>query len=256
MNKTRFIEVAPIYYALAIFVHFKKRGGVAYRYEIENDFTLETENDVEYLLEKGPVFDKAIEWLADLKVIDPLLDDFGPAIYKMTDTADQTWEQLAGDRSLPFYKYSSVRNENNWLNSALGKLNATYDELQILAIDFENPEAEWEPLPLDRDDKNLQAAIASLDEVIRQVRSDNGYSATLPEERDYVLTGLGNTLQTLKESTSTSVAYLKRYALEPIGILLQRFKSAAIAIAASAAKEALIDFLKEHGVKFLNLLFK
>ncbi|MGA7711292.1 MAG: hypothetical protein WCA81_05280 [Rhizomicrobium sp.] len=34
--------------------------------------------------------------------------------------------------------------------------------------------------------------------------------------------------------------------------LIQRFKGAAIAIAATAAKDALIEFLKQHGVKVLD----
>jgi hypothetical protein len=257
MDKRHFVDKAPVYYALAIPVHFRSNGGVAYRHEIEDDFTIRIdENGYQALLTKQIVFEKAIEWLEELGAIEPLLDDFGPPIYRRTEEVHDIWNTLAQNRELPFYKYASVRDERNWLNSALSNLNEQYDFPEMSDDDFEDPDSEWQPLPLDRADEQLRIATESIDEVIRQVRSDNGYNATLPEESGYVLSTLRAASQSLKESTTTSLGYLRKYAFEPLAILIQRFRGAAIAVAATAAKDALIDFLKEHGVKLLDAIFK
>jgi hypothetical protein len=62
MDKKRFIDIAPAYYGLAIMVHFRSQGGVAYRHEIEREFTNQIENnEYEELLSKEVIFERAIE---------------------------------------------------------------------------------------------------------------------------------------------------------------------------------------------------
>jgi hypothetical protein len=55
------------------------------------------------------------------------------------------------------------------------------------AEDFDNPDAEWAPIKIDAGDPTVKKAVSSLENIIEEVRSDNGYSATYPQERDYVL---------------------------------------------------------------------
>jgi hypothetical protein len=114
---------------------------------------------------------------------------------------------------------------------------------------------EWEPLQLERDDPQLKKAIAAVDDTAEKVRSDNGYAANLPEEREYVLDSLSTLSRRLKEASSISLAYLKEFAFAPLAKLLRRFKGAAIGLAASVAREAIREWLKRKGITLLDDLF-
>jgi hypothetical protein len=50
------------------------------------------------------------------------------------------------------------------------------------------------------------------------------------------------------------LAYIKRHGFEPLSKLIARFKGAAIEIAATAAKEALKEWLRRKGITFLDHL--
>jgi hypothetical protein len=119
----------------------------------------------------------------------------------------------------------------------------------------DNEEAQWEPIPLDRADNKQEAAIKALDKIIEDLRSDNGYASSNPEEKAFVQEGLSATSKRLKEDTQTSWMYIREFALKPIQILIKRFGVAAIGLAASAAKEALLVWLKSKGVNFLDGIF-
>jgi hypothetical protein len=75
-----------------------------------------------------------------------------------------------------------------------------------------------------------------------------------PEERDYVLDRLSTLSKKLKEASSTSFAFVKRNGFEPLSILLKRFGPAAIGLVATAAKEALREWLRQKGITFLDWL--
>jgi len=249
MEKGKFIQVAPAYYALAICVAFRESGNLRTREEIEAHFQYREDDNFEpeTLLSKMPVFEAAISWLAERGMIDSLLDDFGPPIYRRTDRFDDGWHSLADQEGIPFHKYNAIVSPAGWLRDALFSLNHTFEHLGITPEDFKDPETEWQPLPLERSDAHLAAVIQTLDETITLVRSDNGYGVAHPEERAYVLSGLSNTLATLKDATSTSVVFLRVNALEPLARLARRFGNAAIGIAADATKEAIVEFLKQFG---------
>jgi hypothetical protein len=214
-----------------------------------------SEDDDFSRLGNGFLFDKAIEWLVRHRMIECILDDFGPPIYRQLPSLEHEWENLALIDDNPFSKYDSVGQSRSWLVSALDKLNETYTELGISASDFENPDAAWQPLPLDRKSIALQVAIDAIDKTVEQVRSDNGYNATLPEERNFVLDALSRASQILREASTTSTRYIKVFVFDPLLIVAQRFKGAALGITATAAKEAIIEWLKEVGVAVLKNLF-
>lgn len=260
MDKTHFIKAAPAYYALAIAQFFQKTGQrPASRQTIRThylDDDPESDPSNPYcFLEKKLVFDQAIVLLSRKGVIEVQRDDFGPPVFTPTSQFYLSVSQLEEDQTLPFKKFSELQDREAWLRSALKNLNDTYDNLRIVDVDFDNPDSEWQPLPLERDAPELQAAISKLDETIEQVRGDNGYSTTVPEEKAYVLETLSSASRVLKQATSVSLPFVRRYALEPLQMLIRRFGTAATGIIATAARDALVDFLKQHGIRLLERIF-
>ena len=174
------------------------------------------------------------------------------------DTLTQTGQitshkPLADGAGHTFFKYEMAGDQDHWVREALRRLDREYARQDLQPSDFDvPPEREWEPLPLDRNDPDLQSTIEKIDETVEQVRRDNGYAAHLPEERTYVLETLSALSRKLKEATTTSVPYIRRYALEPLSMLVQRFGKAALGILASAAKEAVKEWLKKRGISILD----
>ncbi|MDZ4366456.1 MAG: hypothetical protein U0987_05430 [Afipia sp.] len=113
-------------------------------------------------------------------------------------------------------------------------------------------EADWEPIPLNRDDTKLKDAISALDRVAEELRGDNGYATANPEEKAFVRDKLSAVTKRLKEETYISWMYLNEFAIKPLRILIDRFGGAAIGLAAVAAKEAIKDWLKKKGIAFLD----
>jgi hypothetical protein len=258
MDKGRFIEVAPYYYAIAVIEHFQASqvaGFAVSRQSILKHYTAGQEdgfpNEFCYL-EKTILLDRAIELLVQHKMITILRDDFGPSIFLLEEKWRDPWEALGDNANLPINRYRRAPERSSWLRSALQSVNETFDKLGIQADDFETPDSEWAPLPLNRDDPALNQAIARLDETIEEVRADNGYAITLPEERDYVLERLSSLANRLKHAAQVSYGYVVRNGLEPLATLIRRFSNAALETSASAARSALADWLKEQGVKILH----
>src|SRR5205823_6541518 len=204
---------------------------------------------------KVPLFEAALELLQEFGIINVIRDPFGPPIISPSEDFHNRIEAVAKDRSFPFYKYRLTGDGEVWLREALQSLDRSYSDLRIGAADFEIPDREWEPLPLERDDPLLQKAIDTVDETIEKVRADNGYAANLAEEREYVLEGLSAFSKRLKEATTISLGYIRKYAVGPLGTLLMRFKENALGLAASVAKEALREWLKRKGITFFDGLF-
>ncbi|KQY99578.1 hypothetical protein ASD45_01275 [Pseudolabrys sp. Root1462] len=134
--------------------------------------------------------------------------------------------------------------------------NQLLDGLHTQIPDAREDNADWEPLPLDRTDPNLNSVIKTLEKVIDDVHGDNGYSAEHPEERRYVQDKLTVAIKTLKEEASISLAYAQAFIVEPLSRLIKRFGSAALGVAATAAREAFTTWLKSKGINFLDDLFK
>lgn len=257
MDKKRFVEVAPYYYAIAICTYLTLKRNIADKSEIEHHFTFtDPEDDPFCLLQKEIIFDRAIEWLSSQGMIEVIADDFGPTAFVMKNNLKEKWDKLADAPGTPFYNHAIMRDSDNWLREALFKLNEKFDELQISDDDFQISDDEWQPLPLEKNSRELQEAIVALDNVVQQVRADNGYSVAQPEERDYVINTLSDATKTLRERDTTSIQYLRKFVVDPLQILIQRFKGAAIAIAATAARDTVIEFLKQYGVKLLEHLFR
>jgi len=127
-------------------------------------------------------------------------------------------------------------------------MNKIYNELSVTEAELENPEDEWQPIPLEPSDPNVKKAIDAVEETVKQVEQSNGYNAQYPEERKYVLDSLRMVSTTLKTAKSTSIAYLKSYALAPIAKLRSRFIEALIGETAKEAAKWIWNIIKE-GIK-------
>jgi hypothetical protein len=258
MDKGTFVEKAPIYYAMAVLAFFERNpSAVISEATLRGFYTVSDDDMVEdyCFLQKAVLLDRAIAWLVGQRVISVTADDFGPPILERAVAAEPLIEQMKSDPSLPFGREAQLRDSGEWLRRALRSVNTNYDELGIQASDFNALDKDWEPLPLDRHDPQLEKAVAAIDETIEQVRGDNGYSANFPEERSYVLDGLSSVSRKLKESATVSVPYLRKYALEPLEKVIRRFKNAAPGIIATAARQALVELLKKYGIDLFHRLF-
>jgi hypothetical protein len=256
MDKAEFVAKAPVYYALAIASVLRKSAGPMPEFKIKANFPDSNDQELEgsSLIGRWMLWDRGVAWLVARDMIRIRYDSFGPPILSAgPDFADQ-WNELTHDDGLPFSAYEAAGRSDDWLIPALHALENTFVNLDMKPDDFENPDAEWAPIKIEADDATAKNAIRSLERMIEEVRSDNGYSATHPQERDYVLEGLQGTLAKFK-SSSISAGYI-RIAFERLGTLGRRFAGSAKDGAITAAKAALMEFAKKHFGDALNYVWK
>jgi hypothetical protein len=260
MDKPRFLEVAPLYYAIAIrefFTNPPTFGTAASKEALRKAFTIESDGDPDgyCYLEHDALLSRAIEWLIEHRMIGVINDDFGPPILLEKEKADVEWDALQ-EKGGTYARYLLAPDKKAWLRSALSRVNVEYVSLGIEASDFERSDFGWEPIPLERNNSELQEVIRAVDATIELVRSDNGYSATLPEEKAHVLGGLSVLSKTLKEAHATSWPFVKTYGLEPLGRLSKRFGNAAIGVSATLCLDIIFTWLKNVGMHGLDTLWK
>jgi hypothetical protein len=80
------------------------------------------------------------------------------------------------------------------------------------------------------------------------------YNATLPQERDFVLEGLQDTLNKF-ESPSITAGYI-RQGIERLQTLARRFSGTVKETTIAAAKTALMEFGKKHFAQALEHIFR
>jgi hypothetical protein len=252
MDKARFIEVAPKYYVLALGSYLDSHAGIASKASITTYFAFGRDNS---LLEKQILFDRAVEWFVDQKMIEAIPDDFAPPLYVRSNTFHEQWRELKAQPGTLFHRHSIAPDPEEWLREALYAVNERYDLLEIETADFHLSELDqWEPLALDRSDPKLQVAIEKLDETIEQIRADNGYSATQPEERSYVLEALTSLSKKLKTEATVSWMYLLEFGLKPLARVSKRFTDNATGLIAKATEASLLDWMKGFGVKAIEFI--
>jgi hypothetical protein len=249
MEKGEFIEKAPLYYALGIAVTLGDAKGNA-KTVVELDNILSTSRTY---LDKEPLINQATKFLYENQALEIVPDDFGPTLYKASGTLAGWIENVAPDKFPLFRKYRDS-GSRSWLRSALSAVNSQYDELEVMSDDFADNviEVKWEPIPLDRADKQLQTATKAVDSAIQAIESDNGYAVNVPRERDYVLSNLKTIQNALKEKTQIYWIELKTFGIDPLTKVIKRFGPAAVGIAALAARKALFEWLKTNFSKALD----
>jgi hypothetical protein len=258
IDKARFIEIAPMYYALAICSLLKSDVNSVSKFVVFEEFSHVPEDSLndeeENYLQQSVLFNEAEKWLVKKHLVDVVEDDFGPTFYRKTLNYTDKWIELLTAPNSIFAKYATAADGDDWLTSALERVNVAFEKLEITEADFadENKDAEWEPLPLHREEPELQTAIEAIDDTINLVRGDNGYAASVPEERKYILTVLSEASRRLHQEAEISVAWAKMSLFEPLQRLVNRFGPAAIGVAATVAMEAIKEWLKKKGINFLD----
>jgi hypothetical protein len=256
MDKAEFVTRAPVYYALAIAVALERARKPLPEFKIKAQFPDQDDvgPDAGSLIQRWMLWDRGVAWLLARNMIKIKYDPFGPPILSQGSDFGAQWNELITDETLPFSAYEEAGKSDDWLVPALHALENTFVNLDMKAEDFENPDAEWAPIKVETNDPTVKKAVTSLEDVIEEVRSDNGYNATHPQERDYVLEGLQGTLNKLK-SSSISAGYV-RIAIERLGTLSRRFAGTIKDGTIAAAKTALIEFAKKHFGDALDYVWK
>jgi hypothetical protein len=258
MDKARFLEVAHYYYALGIATQLrtKQKDAVA---DVTLMYGLQSRNrdgSSGALLKNRPLFDKAIAFLAAEGIIEVIYDDFAPPLLRASPKFQTEFDRLTHADAPPFSVYMLAPDKTAWLTNALVNLEAARIGLRIADEDYEEPDRDWEPLPLDRDESTLITAIAAVDDVIEHIRGDNGYAENLPEERAFILDGLTILAARLKGSGTVSAPFIRTYGIEPLMKLARRFGTAAIGVVAVAAAEAIQAWVRQKVGGALDWLFK
>ena len=138
----------------------------------------------------SPTFWHALKVLVDKGMLEVIPDDFGPPLYKKTDSFNAQWTELQKQSNTPAFKYNLDPKGEVWLVSAVQAVNKALKEQSIKSEDFTKPDAEWEPLPVERTNPKLQKTTEELEKTIKAAEADNGYAANLPEEKTFVVENL------------------------------------------------------------------
>ncbi|MGJ5024667.1 hypothetical protein [Bradyrhizobium oligotrophicum] len=249
MDKNSFIEKAPPYYALGLALALLSQDS-------DQTVTLSTLEHAtghpEALFRYHGLVRAGMRILVQAGVAEIIAEDFGPRLYRRTGDLTAEWIYEGGGQQIPlFRRYAQIRNLG-WLNQAIVDVNENFKSLGVSSSDFDAPAVSlWQPLPLDRTDEALVAATERVDEAIRSIEGDNGYAAHAPGERDYVVQSLKTFSATLKENAQITGMQIKTFALEPLAVVMRRFAGAGLEMAAGAAKDAIVAWLK---VKFGALI--
>jgi hypothetical protein len=131
MERSRFIESAPNYYALAIAAYFNSGHEAASENMLRSFYALPGQlhnfagdDDPETYLNNEVLFRRATEILVERGFLTEIVDDFGPTIYERSEGFDEAWSRAEQDTNLPFRRYQLVDRGTNWLHSALATINA------------------------------------------------------------------------------------------------------------------------------------
>jgi hypothetical protein len=250
MDKEDYLKTAPEYYMAAIAMVLDSEYKLVSGDAIAGQFYA----DARLLRANMNLFEAGIKKLVQHGVLTVSADSFGPTLYKRTETFSRWWDSDAKQQYQIVSKIHSMADPKDWLRTAVRRVNETYHNLGIQDADFEldATEAEWEPIPLDRDDQRLKKVIDAVDSAVVAIEGDNGYPVVAPGEREYVVENLKRFQTILRESTQILWIQVKQYGLEPLTKVIKRFGEAATGVAAAAAKQALLDYLKRNFTKILD----
>ena len=103
----------------------------------------------------------------------------------------------------------------------------------------------WEPLKIDRQSSDAESAITATEKALQTISQDNGYAANDPDERNQIVETLRYGLDKLRNNSLLYRFQFEAFVWQPLNRIAKKFKDTAMGISASAAKEALKEWLKE-----------
>lgn len=267
MDKQTFLNLAPEYYMLALYIHTQYPEQYYTDVGWKTEFTVPDQEALEDYCYVGndALRAEAIRLMVEQGAINVLADYFGPTIWQKTDRMESLVNALENSAGNVFFKAKASGDPRRWLYAALEKLNVEASKHGITEADFVHTTIgnvaldatvevvdsasidEWSPIPIEQADAAVQHAIVTIDETIKQVEQSNGYASEHAEERRYVLDGLKALSNTLKTASSVSVRYIKDNGFQMLKLIRDRFTNTAIDQSAKAASDALWHLVKKAG---------
>jgi hypothetical protein len=254
-DRVRFIEVAPHYYAVAIISYFQDREHrsttAANLVERMQDEWSNMQIIPVGLLETPPIFWKAIDWMVSEGLVRLIEDEFAPTMIVRNAGFTTRVVELTKVQNTPLQKFADLNDDQLWLTAVLFEIEKRANEFGITDEDFNNPDLEWAPIPLDRSEPELNEVIESVDNAVEIVRADNGYAANKPEERNYVVDGLSVFRTRIKEAASISMPYIRQYAIDPTIRGIKTLGQSAAGVALELFKQKVKEWLVSRGIPWL-----
>ena len=221
VSRQTFLRLAPQYYAVGIVHYLMNVPGPASPGDIQMFYTLASsyeDPEVWPYFESDELFGKAATYLAANNLVEITTDPFGPLIIEKSQEFVDAWDTLVTftERGTPVSNYERSSRSDRWIKDTLQSLERNRGMLGIKDADIVSEEMPWEPIPLDREEPELNSVREAVDNVIEHIRQDNGYNAEHPTERNYVFDGLTAFRKRLEEKAAISMPYIRAFAIEPM----------------------------------------
>ncbi|WP_128928766.1 hypothetical protein [Bradyrhizobium guangxiense] len=275
LDKQSFLNLAPEYYLLALYVH-SQYSQQQFHTDIawQREFTVEDHDaDEEYCyVENAALRAEAVRIMLSQGAIELIDDHFGPIIWRKTAEMQRLATSLEKTPGNVFYKAKASGDVRGWLYAALQKVNTRASELGITDTDFEpykdggfaldaaaevkdaDPVGEWAPVKLDSADPVVAEAISKLSAATQAIEQDNGYASERKQERDAVVADLKGGLEKLKEG-EVSVGWIRR-TINALRLASITFANNVKAQTIDGAMQGLKEVVKTHMKDAIELLLR
>lgn len=193
-------------------------------------------------------------------LISPIETPFAPTRFKAVFTDElepNIIKHLHQQFSLT--KLSNTRKEldHSWFVESLNQI--INDEIESAPSDnfeteVEPAGGEWAPLPLDYNTQETEETILKIEKAVKAIESDNGYSATFPEERDGVVEVLKRSVNDLHDQVSFQKYYFEQTVIKPLVQASKRLGGNAAGKVVEGALEAIKTLVKDSIVAYFKSL--
>lgn len=272
MDKQTFLNLAPEYYMLALYIHTQYPQNYYTDVGWQREFTVPDQDAHEdYCYVSNDILRaEAIRLMVEQGAINVIDDHFGPTIWQKTDAMDSLINALESSPGNVFFKAKASGDARSWLYAALEKVNAEAVKHNITQADFARttignvtleataevvdptPVDEWAPITIDQTDQVVAEATKKLSAATEAIEQDNGYSIAHPQERDAVVADLKGGLEKLKSGV-VSVGWLKR-TLVALKLAGGHFANTIKGQLIDGALAAVKDVAKNHAGRALDYL--
>ena len=103
-------------------------------------------------------------------------------------------------------------------------------------------ESGWEPLEIEREGANFEAAVEATEDALDTIEGSNGYADSEPDERNQIVWTIRSGLEALRSGLPTK-SHIQTLLLEPLSYLASKFADASIGAAAKHAIEKIVAWL-------------
>lgn len=141
----------------------------------------------------------ALGLLVELGAVERHIDRYGPTVFAVKGSSSHRLALEYPQSPFARDKKFGVR----WTKEALKSVSKNDEnqgiEPRAIIADYD----QWTPLLLDRENPDYNQALTELSASIRQIAEDNGFAATMPDERDNLVLHAEATIESLKNGKTT-----------------------------------------------------